>query len=180
MMNVFLCKAAESSLEQAFAKMLVSARESGFDILSEMFPSLSEAERCHVLEHAWKKALSNAGNTPLTNNNKEKTYTLEEFLSLDEEPPQASTSLPVYDHGFRERAEQSKLYQYGYSVSKDSGLSTKQRQDLLAHLIFTKQLSKGYVLSLLEHLIEINGRKETNNNAVAKWTADLNFVRNLT
>ena len=181
MMKAFLIKTAEASLEKAFTKMLASVKESGSGILTEMFSSLSEEERCHILEETWNKSLSNAKIPPLAHNRQKKTYTLEELLSLDEDSPQASASpATVYSHSFHERAEQSKLYRWGYSVSKESGLSTKQRQDLLRHLILTNKLSKGYIINFLEHLIEINGKKESNNNAVAKWTADLNFVRNLT
>ena len=78
-----------------------------------------------------------------------------------------------------ERAEISKLKEHGYSVAWNSPLSNKKRQELLKHLIETKEVSKGCVISYLKHNIQINGKKDSNEIAVSKWKDDLEFVYNL-
>lgn len=83
------------------------------------------------------------------------------------------------DREFKERASESKLHKIGYSVASDSGLSTLQRQKLLQDAIEARVVSKGYVKSYLEHIIQINGKKSNNREALEKWKADLEFVINL-
>ena len=104
--------------------------------------------------------------------------TLEELLSLDlfenekDEPYHTEYTPP-------ERAQESKLKKYGYSVAWDNPLSNRERQELLKDLINTGKVSKGYVISYLKHNIQINGKKSTNEIAVSKWKDDLDFVYNL-
>lgn len=78
-----------------------------------------------------------------------------------------------------ERAQESKLKKYGYSVAWNSPLSNKKRQDLLKYLIKSGEVSKGYVISYLKHNIQINGKKKANEFAVMKWQDDLDFVNKL-
>lgn len=78
-----------------------------------------------------------------------------------------------------ERAEVSKLKMYGYTVSQNSRLTNAERQDKLRRLIVSKELSKGYIISYLQHMIQINGKKESNNIAVKKWKSDLEYVMKL-
>ena len=89
---------------------------------------------------------------------------------------------PVFeytDFPERERAEESVLKKYGYSVGKNSELSNVARQELLQILIEKKIVSKGYVITCLENNIRINGKKESNYSALQKWKKDLEFVRKL-
>ena len=103
---------------------------------------------------------------------------IEEFLALDvgeEEPTK------IYDTPFTppERNIESRLIKYGYSVSQNSRLSNAARQDLLRRIIASKEVSKGYIISHLKHLIAINGKKESNHIALQKWKSDLEYVLNL-
>lgn len=80
---------------------------------------------------------------------------------------------------FSDRASESKLKKYGYSVAWNSSLSNKKRQELLKLLIETGEVSKAYVISYLKHNIQINGKKESNEFAVLKWQDDLDFIQRL-
>ena len=99
---------------------------------------------------------------------------LEEF-SDDIECPISPNTTALYS----ERRMQSELAKYGYSVSKSSPLTGKQRQEILRTLIEKNKLSKHYVISYLKHIIAINGKKENNYLALQKWKSDLEFVLNL-
>ena len=77
---------------------------------------------------------------------------------------------------YSERRMQSELAKYGYSVSKNSGLTNKQRQDILHTLIEKNKVSKYYIISYLKHIIAINGKKESNYLALQKWKSDLDYV----
>ena len=83
------------------------------------------------------------------------------------------------DYVHPERADESKLKKYGYSVSENSRYTTAERQDLLRRIIASKEVSKGYVVSCLRHLILINGKKESNHIALKKWESDLEYVLKL-
>lgn len=190
-------------LEEVYRKMLASVKESGMAIANEMFPLASSIEIEEVVENAWKAALVKERlKQPIKTMSREEFFALaereegnprerslsfpmtkEEFCSLtDEEVERLERETSVHyeeysREGFVERAEQSQLSKYGYSVSKQSALSRKQRQALLEHLIKTKIVSKGYVVSYLEHNIKINGKKEANYSAAIEWRADLDFVQ---
>ena len=82
-----------------------------------------------------------------------------------------------YEHP--DRAEESKLKKYGYSVSENSRYTTPERQELLRRIIASKEVSKGYVISCLRHMIQINGKKESNHIALKKWESDLEYVSKL-
>lgn len=104
--------------------------------------------------------------------------TKEEFLEFAEmkDKQQGIYDSPYYPP---ERSEESKLVKYGYSVSQSSRLSNAARQDLLRRIIKSREVSKGYVVSYLEHMIAINGKKETNYLALEKWKSDLEYVLKL-
>lgn len=106
-----------------------------------------------------------------------KTMSREEFLAFANAIKYEETD----DESFQypERAQESKLKKYGYSVAWDNSMSNKKRQELLKELIATGKVSKGYVISYLKHNIQINGKKESNEFAVSKWKEDLEFVYNL-
>ena len=87
--------------------------------------------------------------------------------------------LDYSDYVHLERADISKLKKYGYSVSENSRYTTAERQDLLRRIIASKEVSKGYVVSCLRHLILINGKKESNHRALKKWESDLEYVLKL-
>lgn len=96
--------------------------------------------------------------------------------SFFEEEPYPKHSPTEY---MNNRSEESQLKKYGYSVGQSSHLTDRKRQELLKELITTGKVSKGYVISYLKHNIQINGKKSSNEFAVAKWKDDLNFVYNL-
>lgn len=79
----------------------------------------------------------------------------------------------------KERAEESKLKKLGYSVAAEANLSNVQRQALLKSAIENGQVSRGYVESYLRHMIQINGKKDSNNRAVQKWKMDLEYIEKL-
>lgn len=112
-------------------------------------------------------------------NIRRRTLSKEEFLSLasSEYDNQEAFDDPFYTPP--ERASESRLKKYGYSVAWDSPLSTKKRQELLQGLIESGKVSRGYVISYLKHNIQINGKKESNEFAVMKWKEDLEFIYNL-
>ena len=110
-------------------------------------------------------------------NIRKRVLTLEEFLSLNLFDDEETTNHT--EHNPPERAQESKLKKYGYSVAWDDPLSNGERQELLKELIDTRKVSKGYIISYLKHNIQINGKKKSNEIAVMKWKDDLNFVYNL-
>lgn len=101
------------------------------------------------------------------------TMTREEFLSLGNESFDVFSSTPP------QRAEESKLRKYGYSVAQDNDMSEAERHELLRSLIVHNVVTKGYVISYLKHMIQINGKKEANYIALSKWTSDLDYVLSL-
>ncbi len=109
--------------------------------------------------------------------NQSKTMSREEFLAFANAIKYEETDDESYQ--YPERAQESKLKKYGYSVAWDNPMSNKKRQELLKELITTGKVSKGYVISYLKHNIQINGKKESNEFAVSKWKDDLEFVYNL-
>ena len=109
----------------------------------------------------------------------QKPMTFEEFLMLTEDDVADIEIQHTLSCDYPERASESKLKKYGYSVAYDSPLSNKKRQELLKHLIERGEVSKGYVISYLKHNIQINGKKESNEFAVSKWKDDLDFVYKL-
>jgi hypothetical protein len=58
-------------------------------------------------------------------------------------------------------------------------MSDDARQELLKTLITKKVVSRGYVISYLKHLIQINGKKESNYIALKKWETDLQYILKL-
>lgn len=105
--------------------------------------------------------------------------TREEFFSIDQCNFENYTSHNSFDYIPPERAQESKLKKYGYSVAWDNHLSTKERQELLRNLIEEGKVSREYVISYLKHNIQINGKKESNEFAVMKWKEDLDFIYKL-
>ncbi|MBR5506704.1 MAG: hypothetical protein IKV88_01510, partial [Clostridia bacterium] len=105
--------------------------------------------------------------------------TREEFLMLEESDVLLIQNNHEKSTEFSDRASESKLKKYGYSVAWNSSLSNKKRQELLKLLIETGEVSKAYVISYLKHNIQINGKKESNEFAVLKWQDDLAFVQRL-
>lgn len=112
-------------------------------------------------------------------NIKQRPLTREEFLMLSEDDILHEQNNYKKSTEFTDRASESKLKKYGYSVAWDSSLSNKKRQDLLKLLIETGEVSKAYVISYLKHNIQINGKKKSNEFAVLKWQDDLDFIQRL-
>jgi len=72
---------------------------------------------------------------------------------------------------------ESALRMYGYSVSKNEGLSVTERRNLLAEVIDLELLSVKQIVILLEFLL--NSRTGENlATARGKWTQDIQFVKN--
>ena len=101
---------------------------------------------------------------------KKPIMTREEFFALDDDC--------ILDD-YPERAEQSKLNKLGYSVSRNSGMTEKARQNLLQHIIETGLMKKWEVISHLQYLLKINGKKADNEYAAQRWQRDLEFVKKL-
>ena len=164
-------------------KVMEAAIESSIDMLSDVpFEKVREMTE-KALSGAWDNILSKRKKTSMTKEeflalgkeSPKRTLTKEEFLALEED----DESDLFYTNTYPERAERSKLYELGYSVSQEGGLSDRYRQDLLESIIRSGQMTKGHIISHLYHLIKINGQKGTNDIAVAKWKRDLEFVRKL-
>ena len=103
----------------------------------------------------------------------EKRITREELLQLDLD----EKACGIYE--YPERAEVSNLRKLGYSVSKDSGMSDAERQDLLRMIIETGQMTKWQVLNHIHYLIKINGKSGTNSFALKRWKSDYDYVNSL-
>lgn len=140
-----------------------------------------------ALEDVWKDKLNTMQAPRMTleeilapdepANKKPRSQAFEEWLNASDD--EASSSRYYYSDSFPERAEKSKLYELGYSVSQESGLSDQFRRDLLESIIRSGQMTKAQVANHLYYLIKINGKKGTNDIAVAKWKRDLEFVKTL-
>jgi hypothetical protein len=74
--------------------------------------------------------------------------------------------------------EESLLHEFGYSVSKNSGMDAKERQLLLSDIIDMNIMKQEAVINLFTMLIGINKNKPRNMSACSKWDADLDFVKN--
>ncbi|MBQ8783543.1 MAG: hypothetical protein IJZ57_07215 [Clostridia bacterium] len=108
-----------------------------------------------------------------------RVLTLEEWIEMSDLDEEKQDCLIQNKYTPPERAEESRLKKYGYSVAWNSDMTTKQRQALLKELIETGKESKGYIISYLKHNIQINGKKKTNEFALKKWQEDLDFVYSL-
>lgn len=108
-----------------------------------------------------------------------RTLTKEDFFAFGSDGFEDKSNVDTISYTPPERAQESKLKKYGYSVAWNSPLSTKKRQELLKALIESSKVSKGYVISYLKHNIQINGKKDSNEFAVVKWKEDLEFVYKL-
>lgn len=173
-------KAVEKAWEQALSKA-IQKEETKRSQESEEFVELSHEEFLALLDGIDDSPQMDNKETPSFPMTKEEFCELsaQQLADLARQAPQAVSPYEYDSHPYRERAEQSKLNKLGYSVAQGNGMSGRQRQELLAHLISTHQVSKGYVISCLEHLITINGKKEANELAVRKWKADLAYVKSL-
>lgn len=140
-----------------------------------------------ALEGAWKDKLNSMQTSHMTKADffaladaacdKPRSQAFEEWLNASDD--EVSSTRYYYSDSFPERAEKSKLYELGYSVSQESGLSDQFRRDLLESIIRSGQMTKAQVANHLYYLIKINGKKGTNDIAVAKWKRDLEFVKTL-
>lgn len=73
-------------------------------------------------------------------------------------------------------AEESPLHLCGYTVSEKVGLTTTERQNIIAFVIEQGPMSKGEVISHLNWLIDTNSTREHMDTAISKWNADLSFT----
>lgn len=76
-----------------------------------------------------------------------------------------------------ELAEESILHICGYSVNQSENLSKIERHAVLQYLIDSKVSSKPQIISYLDFFIRRNGKKPNMEEAVRRWTEDINWVR---
>lgn len=76
------------------------------------------------------------------------------------------------------RAETSELFDNGYSVSQEVGLSENQRHEILAFMIDYGIMEQRKILNHIEMLIKTNGKAVNNEIALSKWENDKQFVLN--
>ena len=76
------------------------------------------------------------------------------------------------------RAETSELFDNGYSVSQEAGLSEAQRHAILAFMIDYGIMEQRKILNHIEMLIQTNGKAKNNEIALLKWENDKQFVLN--
>lgn len=76
-----------------------------------------------------------------------------------------------------ELAEESILHICGYSVNQSDNLSITERHAILQYLIDSKVSSKPEIISYLDFFIRRNGKKQNMEEAVRRWTEDINWVR---
>ena len=73
-------------------------------------------------------------------------------------------------------AQESILMQFGYTVSQEEGLSSMQRQKILAVLIDNEILSKSEIISYLDFFICQRQYQSKYEMAISKWETDREFV----
>ena len=76
------------------------------------------------------------------------------------------------------RAETSELFNNGYTVSQEIGLSANQRHAILAFMMDYGIMEKRKILNHIEMLIKTNGQVQKNKIALSKWENDKQFVLN--
>lgn len=76
-----------------------------------------------------------------------------------------------------ELSEESILHICGYSVNQSDNLSIEERHAILQYLIDSKVSSKPEIISYLDFFIRRNGKKQNMEEAVRRWTEDINWVR---
>lgn len=73
-------------------------------------------------------------------------------------------------------AQQSVLMQYGYSVSKQEGLTSARRHKILAVIIDCEILTKSEIISYLDFFISQKQYQSKFEAAISKWEEDRDFV----
>lgn len=73
-------------------------------------------------------------------------------------------------------AQESLLMQYGYNVSQVRGLSTEQRQKILALIIDNKIMSRNEIIGYLNFFIRQRKAMPKMRSAVEKWEQDKKYV----
>lgn len=182
--NEMYFRVAETFFTKMMSEMLnavIGAQTSDASI--ERIKAISKSS----LENAWKDKLNTRQSPHMTKeeffalaetgHEEPRSHAFEEWFNASDD--EVSSSRYYYSDSFPERAEKSKLYELGYSVSQETGLSDRYRRDLLESIIRSGQMTKAQVTNHLYYLIKINGKKGTNDIAVAKWKRDLEFVKTL-
>lgn len=75
-------------------------------------------------------------------------------------------------------AQESILWEYGYTVGQREELSVSRRQKILAVLIDKKIVSKGEIISYINFFINQRKNQDRFKVAISKWEADREFVEN--
>ena len=71
---------------------------------------------------------------------------------------------------------ESKLMQYGYTVSETAGLSSSQRHVILAYIIDNKIMTKSEIISYIDSFIGLRQRRHQYQEAIIKWESDREYV----
>lgn len=78
--------------------------------------------------------------------------------------------------GYDDLRQQSELSLYGYSVGKNSGLSSGGRQKLLQQLLDNHFMTKSQIINHLEWLLNTHKYRESMRDACDCWKEDLMYV----
>lgn len=79
--------------------------------------------------------------------------------------------------GFWIESSEHVLHRLGYNVKAGNGMTSMDRQQILAKIINHGVLSKNEIISHLEYCINMASGREHLNAAVSKWKTDLDFVQ---
>lgn len=77
---------------------------------------------------------------------------------------------------YKRRSQESTLAKYGYSVSKQNGLTARQRMRILKNVLEEGNMSKSEIIDHLEYLIRERKDRPFMETAISKWTDDLRFI----
>lgn len=75
-------------------------------------------------------------------------------------------------------ANESPLKLAGYTVGQNEAFSAEERRVILARILSRGIMQKQDIIRYLTYFINMNGAKVGNENALAKWKADRDFVQN--
>jgi hypothetical protein len=79
-------------------------------------------------------------------------------------------------------AKESILMEYGYNVSRENGLSSRQRQMILEMLVDNHIISAANIVGYLDFFIKQRSAMRTNkyDEAIEKWKADRDYISHYT
>ena len=84
----------------------------------------------------------------------------------------------ILSNEYNELADESPLYLCSYTVNQHDNLSLNERHFILQCIIDNKILSKAEVITYLNSFIRRNRNNKNMQNAITRWVADLEWIRN--